>query len=93
MRNPIFNRLRAWVMPVFGIPSCVYTYPANMAVPRALAGGWLYSQQIAPQKFRNSGLIGPSYGGDLITVQTILRGVNPLDAAAVSTGRAYGQVE
>lgn len=70
-----------------GVTSVSPMYPANNYVSQAVPRGWLSSMMRAPARFRSTGMVQPAYGGDLITAQTVLRGVSPIEAATVALAR------
>jgi hypothetical protein len=50
--------------------------------PAALTRGWYESAETAPLRY--PGMLPPSYGGDVISAQTALRGVPPMLALLVT---------
>jgi hypothetical protein len=82
-----FNRFRDFIAPTMGVDARQRQFLGNNVVPRGLARGWIASQQRAPRKFRSTGMMPTQYQGGLITAQAVLRGVLPLDAAALEAAR------
>lgn len=76
------------VIPVMGKFARDRVFQADNTVPATLAQGWFLSQYRGARQFR--GMMPAQYQGVLVTPQTILRGVLPLDYMQTMSNREDG---
>ena len=74
-RYPFFS----FLFPMFDKMTQGVAYTANLAPSQIPTQGWMYLSRTTPRRHPNRGMLPDTYDGTVLTAQTILRGVTPID--------------